>query len=543
MILDECRRSRLGDYLSQARRRPSLLKVVCLCLLHTKFPFISLHIIAGKLYVKSVRGRGGGVAGTKGRPSSGNNPFLWTSNAKGLSSATASAPEHSASAENQAPPEAPPMVHGTSNNPFFAAISKPTLPSGPPSYASIVSGRGRPSKPPLQPPLPTFITHGPGAVKLVEEAPSILTQPSNINPFLAKQQQTINIGTQEAIPPQVGVGSQVHVGESSQVPVGVSAPPPYTGAAHLPVMSTPPRQGVGFDPRTQAVPLGRSRTGTVASTSTTLHLKALPAQLNEETWLLQHFSKFGKVSDIKCDRNKMYATVAFETHVSLTKISMLYVPASKTFCAITYLSCLQEDAAKAKRHGKWFTPGIEVKIFWFDDSKRQLRAPPTSRPLQPPPTSRPPQLPPSSRAIVSKSPYVNVPQVSGSSTESSRVLRTVTKQNVDKRSQVTGNLHQVQISGRMEQQQQQQQQQQQLEQQEVPPPPPQQQQQQVEQQEVPPQQEEGQGKASGKAEGKRSIFDRLGPRVGEGESGKEPIARQWQPAVRQKGKVCQIMTQ
>lgn len=97
-------------------------------------------------------------------------------------------------------------------------------------------------------------------------------------------------------------------------PSGHPPPPPYEGRGvrqSLPGGAGAVGRTVGDNPF-----LGRAMSKpTAASTSsTTLHLKGVPAQLNSAAFLSQHFGRFGQVR-VKCYATKMCATVAFKTRV------------------------------------------------------------------------------------------------------------------------------------------------------------------------------------------------------------------------------------
>ena len=47
-----------------------------------------------------------------------------------------------------------------------------------------------------------------------------------------------------------------------------------------------------------------------------LHLKRVPEQLNNETFLMNHFAQFGRVTNVRCNTAKLCSTVFFETQVS-----------------------------------------------------------------------------------------------------------------------------------------------------------------------------------------------------------------------------------
>ena len=75
----------------------------------------------------------------------------------------------------------------------------------------------------------------------------------------------------------------------------------------------PPQKRSEFGAQGQAA--GGVGGGGAFAMSTSLHVKGLPQEINNEAVLMSHFSKFGTVS-VKCNTAKLYATVSFKTHVS-----------------------------------------------------------------------------------------------------------------------------------------------------------------------------------------------------------------------------------
>ena len=185
----------------------------------------------------------------------GNNPFFQaTRSGQGSTQALPSISANNNSLSDAAP------------NPFFAAIDKPPGPVSevpPPSYASVVSNKGR-----IEVPMSSFITRSPG-----------------------------------------------HAQPTSQVDVDVSQGRTNTSNPFLTV------QREGYNPRTHTVSLGQA----AISTSSTLHLKAVPPELNNKEFLYSHFLKFGKVTNVKCNTVKWCATVAFQTHVSGAVVLFVWV--------------------------------------------------------------------------------------------------------------------------------------------------------------------------------------------------------------------------
>lgn len=151
-------------------------------------------------------------------------------------------------------------------------------------------------------------------------------QQANLNPFLVKQ-PPINSDAR-GMPHNPIAGGPIGQSKLESSFPSRPPPPPYSSSSggvsndplHLSSLVTaPPRQQMsGYNPRTQTVPLGQGANG--VSSSTALHLKALPDQFNDEALLMNHFSKFGHVTRIKCNTAKMYATVTFKTHVSSSQV-------------------------------------------------------------------------------------------------------------------------------------------------------------------------------------------------------------------------------
>jgi hypothetical protein len=133
-------------------------------------------------------------------------------------------------------------------------------------------------------------------------APSSSLQSSQLPKF----QIPINIGG-----PQFALNTQ---GGASQAPPIAPPPPPpsqlpsYDQAAfsstHRPAMQMsaaaigPPQGGAG------ALPL-----------NTTLHVKGVPDELNNQAFMEKHFSRFGPLKSVECHPQKKYATVIFRNKV------------------------------------------------------------------------------------------------------------------------------------------------------------------------------------------------------------------------------------
>ena len=62
------------------------------------------------------------------------------------------------------------------------------------------------------------------------------------------------------------------------------------------------------DPKQSAEPLP-------GASNKSLHIKGVPEDLNNEDHLLNHFSRFGSVEAVQCDRRKRCADVHFKTRV------------------------------------------------------------------------------------------------------------------------------------------------------------------------------------------------------------------------------------
>ena len=55
--------------------------------------------------------------------------------------------------------------------------------------------------------------------------------------------------------------------------------------------------------------------GAIPSSKKALHVKGIPEELNDWGILMQHFSQFGQVVQLKCNSYKRYATVEFASRV------------------------------------------------------------------------------------------------------------------------------------------------------------------------------------------------------------------------------------
>ena len=76
--------------------------------------------------------------------------------------------------------------------------------------------------------------------------------------------------------------------------------------APFPVLSDPRIKS--HDPRVtaQAIP---------SSSNSSLHLKGIPDELNNEQFLTNHFNRFGSVVSVLCNTNKKFAHVHFQSRV------------------------------------------------------------------------------------------------------------------------------------------------------------------------------------------------------------------------------------
>lgn len=141
------------------------------------------------------------------------------------------------------------------------------------------------------------------------------SQQTNFNPFLAKHPAARTKVANTRSMPHLNIdpiaGGQPTIPSSFLPPYddssgGVSSNPLYL-PSHFTAL---PQQRSGRNLQAQTVSPGQF---TVA---TALHLKAVPPHFNNEAFLKNHFSPFGSVTSIKCNAEKMYATVSFTTHVS-----------------------------------------------------------------------------------------------------------------------------------------------------------------------------------------------------------------------------------
>jgi hypothetical protein len=74
------------------------------------------------------------------------------------------------------------------------------------------------------------------------------------------------------------------------------------------------------------------------NSSTSLHVKRIPNEYNNEDFLYNHFNAFGPVESIECNPHKLFADVHFAD---------------------------KESAVKAKRDGRYLSDGVAVEIYWY----------------------------------------------------------------------------------------------------------------------------------------------------------------------------------
>lgn len=260
--------------------------------------------------------------------------------------ASSSLPRHSLS--QPAPSNQSSQQQQTSINPFLT--SRPVVSasvsssiSQPPSYASIVSGGGGGGasseaqtvrqQPPG--PVPAFITHGPSSIQVLPEghsdvnpAPIQTTNQLFINAPSSLQSSQLPLSTSNLlgmprfqIPVSTGVPQfalNAQGGPSQAPPI---APPPL-----------PPSQLPSYDQATlsstyrpamqmPAVAMGLPQSGAGAlPLNTTLHVKGVPDELNNQAFMEKHFSRFGPLKAVECHPQKKYATVTFRNKVRVVQV-------------------------------------------------------------------------------------------------------------------------------------------------------------------------------------------------------------------------------
>ena len=218
-------------------------------------------------------------------------------------------------------------------NPFFAAMDKPRTNSvaargrKPPSYAAIVSGPGRgrgqrTAQP--KPAVPSFITHGPQSVSVSSSEVS-----TPINPFLTEPSSSSQFHNTFTDSSSTGM-------PSTEQNITVHYNPSHTGSIYqaslntegfnssanqlphfpqLPSYSDSFNVHTGHHPSLQIHESLAQFTQASSLGGAALHVKGIPDELNNPIFLKKHFSRFGPVKDIKCNPNKLYATVEFEMRV------------------------------------------------------------------------------------------------------------------------------------------------------------------------------------------------------------------------------------
>lgn len=202
-------------------------------------------------------------------------------------------------------------------NPFLAdkSITSMNSSSQPPSYASIVSGGAVSSVRPSLGPVPTFITHGPSSVQMLSDTTS------NLNPSSTIQLPNQFVSAPQPNPPGSSSADGGLLGlPKFQVPVNVGVPQiPLTARAQGGT-APPPPQLPSYDQATlpttyQPAPLQGD--ASALPVNMTLHVKGVPAELNNEAFMEKHFSRFGALKGIECNPQKRYATITFQNKVKI----------------------------------------------------------------------------------------------------------------------------------------------------------------------------------------------------------------------------------
>lgn len=165
----------------------------------------------------------------------------------------------------------------------------------PSSYAAAVQGRKAPN-PSRQIP-PTFITQGPASVKMGSvylnqgkewQPPSNLTQSMSVG--LVQNQRSVHSSTTE----QALLGVQSEMRDTSKVT-----------SKHF--TASKQQQKPASDPN-----------------CTSIHVKGIPSEYNNQNFLSDHFTKFGQVLGIQCNPAKLCATVTYKQKVRLLNILLNY---------------------------------------------------------------------------------------------------------------------------------------------------------------------------------------------------------------------------
>ena len=263
------------------------------------------------------------------------------------------------------------------NNPFLAQITKhqaPILssnvtdPAGPPppSYASVVSGN-RQGQQQARFPVPSFISHGPNSIPVFV---SDTQGDAHRNPFLDQQTSlgTVDSAPPPSLPPPPPYQLPFTTAPSSEDLLITGSNNPFLtklpgtsstsiasfplsfqggstadlgplnvvkqhSSTHGPMLQAPLDTGGLFstgmgepmfalDPQsdTDGHSLGILQdpaiiSGAIPSSKKALHVKGIPEELNDWGILMQHFSQFGQVVQLKCNSYKRYATVEFASRV------------------------------------------------------------------------------------------------------------------------------------------------------------------------------------------------------------------------------------
>lgn len=240
-----------------------------------------------------------GVKGHVSSPSVSTNPFL---KAAAQLPSGGSQVSKTVAPQEQAQPASgfPGPSSSKSNNPFFAAMSAQA--GAPPPAAHV---------PP--PPPPSYAAAVMGRPKLAD--PRI---PASVPPKLADPRLPTSGPPKTADPRTTAPGPPVLT--ASQLP----PPPPPNPTAQLAAASFNPfLASQTASQKTTAAPLSQvpvsqvpQKSPTASATSTTLHLKGVPAEMNSDVLLREHFGRFGRVVTVKCNPAKMCASISFQTHVS-----------------------------------------------------------------------------------------------------------------------------------------------------------------------------------------------------------------------------------
>ena len=92
---------------------------------------------------------------------------------------------------------------------------------------------------------------------------------------------------------------------------------PRVGKKDNPFLSALSQASTSHDPRLTAEPLP-------SNTNKSLHLKGVPDECNNESYLTDHYNKYGQqVESVSCNPNKKCANIHFKTKVIIIIISSL----------------------------------------------------------------------------------------------------------------------------------------------------------------------------------------------------------------------------